>query len=189
MSLSKENDADFEFFRNSKFSLDSTSNNRPFWAQKVPKEAYQCFEEFYQNYFVVHERSAVKNVFSTYVWSKVDSCVCEFLYLFPFIYMIFSFDKQKNYFCTLLKIHAVVSGLSQQKLKCKGCVHSRCSWWRRCMTARYAVKGRRRTQRPLGKGRKGRKGQPPGCGLKGRLGWDKTTFWGRKRGLERRNTI
>ena len=29
----------------------------------------------------MHERSAVKNSFSTYVWSKVDSCFCEFLYL------------------------------------------------------------------------------------------------------------
>ena len=31
----------------------------------MPKEA---------KYFVVHEWSAVKNSFSTYVWSKVDSC-------------------------------------------------------------------------------------------------------------------
>ena len=30
---------------------------------------------------MVHERSAVKNAFSTYVWSKVDSCFCEFLYV------------------------------------------------------------------------------------------------------------
>ena len=29
----------------------------------------------------MHERSAVKNSFSTYVWSKVDSCFCEFLWL------------------------------------------------------------------------------------------------------------
>ena len=29
---------------------------------------------------MVHERSAVKNSFSTYVWSKVDSCFCESVY-------------------------------------------------------------------------------------------------------------
>ena len=29
---------------------------------------------------MLHERSAVKNSFSTYVWSKVDSCFCEFLH-------------------------------------------------------------------------------------------------------------
>ena len=32
---------------------------------------------------MVHEWSAVKNSFSTYVWSKGDSCFCEFLYM-PF---------------------------------------------------------------------------------------------------------
>ena len=31
------------------------------------------FQEFFQKYFVVHERSAVKNLFSSYVWSEVDS--------------------------------------------------------------------------------------------------------------------
>ena len=36
---------------------------------------------FFQKMLVVHERSALKNSFSTYVWSKVDSCFCEFLYL------------------------------------------------------------------------------------------------------------
>ena len=35
--------------------------------------SYQLLYEFFQKYFVVHERSAVKNSFSTYVWSKVDS--------------------------------------------------------------------------------------------------------------------
>ena len=39
------------------------------------------YQEFFQKYFVVHELWAVKNSFSTYVWSKVDSCFCEFLYL------------------------------------------------------------------------------------------------------------
>ena len=34
----------------------------------------------FQKYFVVHKRSAVKNYFSTYIWSKVDSCFCEFLH-------------------------------------------------------------------------------------------------------------
>ena len=32
-------------------------------------------------YVVVLERSAVKNSFSTYVWSKVDSCFCESVYI------------------------------------------------------------------------------------------------------------
>ena len=31
--------------------------------------------------FVVHERMAVKIFFRTYVWSKVDSCFCESVYL------------------------------------------------------------------------------------------------------------
>ena len=29
----------------------------------------------------MHDRSAVKNSYSTYVWSKVDSCFCEALYI------------------------------------------------------------------------------------------------------------
>ena len=32
----------------------------------------------FQKYFVVHERSAVKNSFSTYVWSKEDSFISTF---------------------------------------------------------------------------------------------------------------
>ena len=28
-----------------------------------------------------HERSTVKNLFSTYIWSKVDSCFCEAVYV------------------------------------------------------------------------------------------------------------
>ena len=31
------------------------------------------YKIFFRKYLVVHERSAVKNLFSTYVWSKVDS--------------------------------------------------------------------------------------------------------------------
>ena len=31
------------------------------------------------------ERSAVKNSFSTYVWSKVDSCFCEGVYIKSFL--------------------------------------------------------------------------------------------------------
>ena len=34
----------------------------------------------------VHEWLAVKNSFSTYVWSKVDSCFCEFLYIIKKIF-------------------------------------------------------------------------------------------------------
>ena len=42
--------------------------------QKKRKDlSYQLLLEFFQKYFILHERSAaVKNAFSTYVWSKVD---------------------------------------------------------------------------------------------------------------------
>ena len=43
--------------------------------------SYQLLQEFFQKYFVAQERSAVKNSFSTYIWSKVDSCFCEAVYL------------------------------------------------------------------------------------------------------------
>ena len=50
--------------------------------QKKRKDVrYKLLWEFFQKYFVVHERSAVKYSFSTYVWSRVDSCFCEFLYI------------------------------------------------------------------------------------------------------------
>ena len=39
--------------------------------------SYQFLLEFFQKYFIAHERPAVKNSFSTYVWSKVDSYFCE----------------------------------------------------------------------------------------------------------------
>ena len=43
--------------------------------QKKRKEvSYEFISGSFQKYFVVHERSAVKDSFSTYVWSKVDSC-------------------------------------------------------------------------------------------------------------------
>ena len=47
--------------------------------QKKRKDvSYQLLQEFKKNYFAVHERSAVKNSFSTYVYvqSKVNSCFC-----------------------------------------------------------------------------------------------------------------
>ena len=50
--------------------------------------ATNFYKSFFQKYFVVHERSAVKNSFSTYKGSKVDSCFCEavpFLILYIFI--------------------------------------------------------------------------------------------------------
>ena len=34
---------------------------------------------FFQKYFVVKEKSAVKKSFSTYVWNKVNLCFCEAL--------------------------------------------------------------------------------------------------------------
>ena len=50
--------------------------------QKKHKDVYYKLSiEFFQKYFAVHERSAVKNSFTTYVWSKVDSCFCESVYV------------------------------------------------------------------------------------------------------------
>ena len=47
----------------------------------MPKEALRyelsIFVRVFQKYFVAHEWSAVKNSFSTYAWSNVDSCFCE----------------------------------------------------------------------------------------------------------------
>ena len=39
---------------------------------------------------MVHEWSAVKNLFSTYAWSKIYSCFCEFLYI---IYRMDYFER------------------------------------------------------------------------------------------------
>ena len=51
--------------------------------QKKRKDVdYNLLLEIFQKYFVVHERSAVKYSFSTYVWSKVDSCFCGAVYLY-----------------------------------------------------------------------------------------------------------
>ena len=50
--------------------------------QKKRKDvSHQLLWQLLQKYFVVHERSAVKNSFSTYIWSKVDSCFCEAVYV------------------------------------------------------------------------------------------------------------
>ena len=38
------------------------------------------YRSFSKKYFVVQEQSAAKNSFSTYAWSKVDSCFCEAVY-------------------------------------------------------------------------------------------------------------
>ena len=43
--------------------------------------SYHLLLEFFPKYLVLHERSAVKNSFSTYTWSKVDSCFCKALYV------------------------------------------------------------------------------------------------------------
>ena len=60
------------------------SNRWPIWTQRVPKEAQICelptCIRVFSKIFVVHERSAVKNSVSTYVWIKVDSCFCGSLY-------------------------------------------------------------------------------------------------------------
>ena len=42
-----------------------------------------------QQFFQKYDWSAVKNSFSTYVWSKVDSCFCEFL---QHLRQVFEFD-------------------------------------------------------------------------------------------------
>ena len=36
---------------------------------------------FFLKYFVVHEWSAVKRSFNTYIWSKVDVFYCDTVYL------------------------------------------------------------------------------------------------------------
>ena len=36
---------------------------------------------FFQKYFVIYKRLAVKNLFGTDVWSKLDYYFCEFLYV------------------------------------------------------------------------------------------------------------
>ena len=37
--------------------------NEPIWTQKMRKDAdYKALQEFFQKYFVVHERWAVKNI-------------------------------------------------------------------------------------------------------------------------------
>ena len=46
--------------------------------QKKRKDvSYPLLLDFFQKHSVIHERSAVKNSLSTYVWSKIDSCFCE----------------------------------------------------------------------------------------------------------------
>ena len=83
--FSKENyvDLEFEFFRKFKFSvpqmIDQFGRKR---CQKKRKDvSFQLQSEFFQKYYVVHEWSAVKNSFSTYVWSNVNSCFCESVFI------------------------------------------------------------------------------------------------------------
>ena len=53
--------------------------------QKKRKDvSYQLLSELFQKYFVAHEWLMVKNSFSKYVWSKVDSFFCDFLYFLDF---------------------------------------------------------------------------------------------------------
>ena len=45
--------------------------------QKKRKDVdYNFLLDFFQKYLFVHEQSAVKTSFSTYVWCEVDSCFC-----------------------------------------------------------------------------------------------------------------
>ena len=63
-------------------SIETFPTPVPIWmkkCQKKPKDVtYQVVSGFFQKYFVVHERSAVKISNSTYVWSKVE---CRFMFL------------------------------------------------------------------------------------------------------------
>ena len=58
----------------------------PFGCKRCQKSvkmwATNSYKSFFQKYFVVHEQSAVKNPFSGYVWIKVDSYLCDFLYVY-----------------------------------------------------------------------------------------------------------
>ena len=82
----KENDVDS--FENSNLTIfNHFSKNLCVMSPKIDQFGRKRCQKkmwatnFYTSFFVVYERSAVKNSFSTYVWSKVDSCFCEALYL------------------------------------------------------------------------------------------------------------
>ena len=78
IAVSKENDADFEFFRKFKVSLcpENLSNLDAKGAKRSVKSwATNFYKIFFPKYFVVHERSAVRNSFSTYVSYDPDSLI------------------------------------------------------------------------------------------------------------------
>ena len=80
-----ENDVDFEFFLKFKVSLclESLTNLDAKGAKRSGKmRATNFCKNIFKKTFFAHERSAVKNSFSSYyVWSKVNSCLCEAVYL------------------------------------------------------------------------------------------------------------
>ena len=79
----KENVVDFESFGKLKVSpcLEWMANLDAKGAKRSVKMWGTIFCKNFCKYSIVHELSAVKNSFSTYVWSKVDSCFCEGLYV------------------------------------------------------------------------------------------------------------
>ena len=48
---------------------------------QTPPGPNRVLKDIFQKYYVVLEQLAVKNLFSTYVWSKVYSCFCKALYI------------------------------------------------------------------------------------------------------------
>ena len=102
--LSEDFEKDDFFFRKQRFDRfqtffkDSlcvqllTNLDAKCFKRSVKMWATNCYKSFFQKNVVVNERLDVKNTFSNYVWSKVDSCFCEALYplffnltFFPYI--------------------------------------------------------------------------------------------------------
>ena len=81
--FSKENVVFFEIFRKFKVSLrlEYFLNLDAKGAKRIVKMWATNLLRAYSKYFVVHNLSAVRNYFSTYVWRKVDSCFCWAVYV------------------------------------------------------------------------------------------------------------
>ena len=97
--FSMENVINFEILRKFKVSLTSTSGT--IWTHKLPKEAQRCelpISTRFKFLFCCIERS-----FSAYVWSKVDSCFCEALYMFCVLFHQKCFRSIQSNFCSRVK--------------------------------------------------------------------------------------
>ena len=68
---------------------------------------YELLHEFFQEYFAVHEQSAVENSFSTYVCYTSDGLFWLNLYFGPYLARRQSFDNVKSELyhkiCTLIE--------------------------------------------------------------------------------------